>query len=96
VKRLREPYLDPLQPIATIGAFGGHLPIVRFALDRGADIDRDLAFAIKKGSAKTPEMEQYYQENKESLDDKVEIKPDLETIKKKYPHIESIDREIIR
>ncbi|KIX05994.1 uncharacterized protein Z518_03968 [Rhinocladiella mackenziei CBS 650.93] len=40
VRQLRAPNLDPLQPVAAVGARAGHMSIVNFALSRGAKRNR--------------------------------------------------------
>ncbi|KAJ9653643.1 hypothetical protein H2198_007194 [Neophaeococcomyces mojaviensis] len=73
VRNLRKPYLNPVQPVATVGAFKGHLQILEFAMEMGAEMNRDVAFAVQKGSNSTSEMATYYEANKEKLDKLIEI-----------------------
>lgn len=73
VERLRAPKLNPLQPVGTVAAIMGHMPVLQFALDKGASVeDRDLAFAIQKGAKKSAEMKDFYEKDKQRLDDIVE------------------------
>lgn len=62
-----------MQPVATVGAFKGHLQILEFAMEMGAEMNRDVAFAVQKGSNSTSEMATYYEANKEKLDKLIEI-----------------------
>jgi len=73
VRNLRKPYLNPVQPVATVGDFKGHLQILEFAMEMGAEMNRDVAFAVQKGSNSTSEMAAYYEANKEKLDKLIEI-----------------------
>ena len=64
VKRLRAPYLNPLQPVAALGAWKGHMEIIRFALDRGVKIEHDFCLGVSYGSAHNDEVAKYWEENK--------------------------------
>jgi len=98
VKQLREPHLDPLQPVGTVGAFKGNLNILKFALEKGAEMNRDLALAVKKGSEKNEEMGRYYTENKARIDDLAELKSDPRKGRTDYDVYDTIRRvgEIVK
>lgn len=83
VKQLREPYLNPATPVAVVGAYGGQTDVLKFGLERGAPMDKDLAFSIQRGAEKSEGMKAYYEENKKLVDDKREAKPDPRT----KPHL---------
>ena len=76
VEKLRNPHLSPLYPVATSGALRGYLQILQFCLSNGAEMNKDVALAIKKGSNATPEMAAYYEENKSKVEDLTELKHD--------------------
>ena len=77
--------MNPLQPVAALAALKGHIPVFRFALDKGARIHLDVAVAVQKGSKTSPEMATYHQENKAIVDSLLELKPD--SAKLARPHI---------
>ena len=74
VRQLRAPYLDPLQPVAVIGARKGHMAVMRFALDRGARYDRNLCLAVSQGSKVSAEVPSFYEENKVAFDEKIDAR----------------------
>lgn len=76
VKQLRDPKLNPLQPVGTIAAVMGHHSVVQFVFNKGASMDRDLALAIRKGSRKNTEMKEFYEKNSKMLSDLIDPKPD--------------------
>lgn len=54
----------------------GHFPVLQFAFDRGASLDRDLALAIRRGSSRNPEIKGFNDKNSEKIDDLIRPKPD--------------------
>ncbi len=49
IQALRRPFLDPVQPVATIAAKKGHSDLLKFALSNGADMNRNLMRAVRHG-----------------------------------------------
>lgn len=98
VKALRDPYLNPVQPVAAMGALKGHLPIVEFALDRGATKDREFCLAVQQGANTNPEMQAYYEKDKVWYLMGIELPTDRSPKGNgvTMEQIRRIDREIIR
>lgn len=69
VKQLRDPKLNPLQPIGTIAAVRGHLPLLEFVLSKGAIMDRELALAIKQGADRDTGIKNLYEKDSKRLND---------------------------
>ena len=98
VRQLRAPYLDPLQPVAVIGARKGHMAVMRFALDRGARYDRNLCLAVRQGSKVGAEVASFYEENKVTFDEKIDARDPNKVWTPPYPgfSISKLDRSIGR
>lgn len=62
IRGLRAPALDPTQIVAAIAARKVNAELLKFAFARGAEMNRDLAVAIKKGLRKKEGAGQYFDE----------------------------------
>lgn len=76
VTQLRHPFLSPLQPVTVSGAIKGHGAVLRFGMDNGAVLNRDVAVAVKKGAQISTSVETWYQSNKALVDEVANIKPE--------------------
>lgn len=68
VSQLRSPHLNPLQAVAALGAFEGHMNIIHFALDRGVEVNSDFCIGVSYGRHRNSEVAKYWQDNEAAFD----------------------------